>query len=469
MARQLEIFKPSEHHHSITKLAKWYPEIYLDKSFQRLGGFERGSGWSQKQCESYMGHLFMKAVCNIVIIAHVDSCLDVAIKLCTNPATNNKDSQENLKYWQNLSDKGYKWVSIDGNNTSSTIYHFVEGEIPARNPDGSTFTAEDVDNDTIYEERIRILELTSITYTQMTELFRALNMSQKLNPQEFRQAKPSQISQFVRASGDLSRGLYSKYVFTKEKDLDKRGHEEELAKFVLRVKSGYTKHTTCKNLDKMYDCDNSISDDVKSKIEKVIDVVTKLYESKKSVMLGKARLAAFLDLVYHINLAGYEVRNAESLLWDFFLELDSEFSAESGSVLEKNQEEMSYSYWMRTHNKNYKKMVKKYMEELNEEKCSELVESGTISLSKIPRSSKDRFTLPQKLQLWGLQEKKDREGNDINLIDIYNGEVEADHVVSVKNGGETTISNGELMRKAENRSKGSRNNVPHFPHQKEQR
>ena len=53
----------------------------------------------------------------------------------------------------------------------------------------------------------------------------------------------------------------------------------------------------------------------------------------------------------------------------------------------------------------------------------------------------------------------------MTYLDLYLGKLEADHMKSQQDGGETTLSNGELMPIAANRKKGATSNEPHFPHQ----
>ena len=53
------------------------------------------------------------------------------------------------------------------------------------------------------------------------------------------------------------------------------------------------------------------------------------------------------------------------------------------------------------------------------------------------------------------------------MKDLINGDLHADHVVSVKEGGTTTLANGELMRPAANLAKGARSNEPAFAFQED--
>ena len=85
------------------------------------------------------------------------------------------------------------------------------------------------------------------------------------------------------------------------------------------------------------------------------------------------------------------------------------------------------------------------------------------------RKSNANYSFQQKLQLLKLQRGETRTGEKISYIDLYTdpSKWEADHMVSVKNGGETTIKNGELTSREYNRSKGSKSNEPYFRHQRQ--
>ena len=412
MGRQLEKYDAVEKHLSINDLANRYEGTYLDPSFNRLGGFERGSGWTIENCELYMGNLFENATVNVVIVASVPHNLARAEQVCKDPKAKNKEAQEDLKYWKNMSDQGMDYVAIDGNNTSSTIYHFINGELCAIKSDGSKFHADSLNPKLLHEEKTRVFELREITYIQMTELFRALNQSTKLNRQEFRQAKPSEISNFVRKLGNAARKLYLKFVLSKDSDLDKRVHEEELAKYVHKVKSGFCGETSHGSLDFMYDTDNSIDESSKNAVEKTLSAVAELVESGEvsiTKMIGKAKMSAFIDLVHHIHLAKLDVLHVGKL-FETFLENDAIFVAASADVPEKEKEESSYSYWLRTYNKSYNKVIEKHLQALDKGKFSELIKSGTISEPMPSRGNKDKFTFVQKLQLYALQGGKDRKG-----------------------------------------------------------
>ena len=64
------------------------------------------------------------------------------------------------------------------------------------------------------------------------------------------------------------------------------------------------------------------------------------------------------------------------------------------------------------------------------------------------------------------QRYTDRYGVPYSVLDLYTGKLHADHVKSVKDGGETTIENGEMMTAKDNLAKGANSAEPYFDFQR---
>ena len=105
-------------------LSDQYDRTFLDPSFQRNGGVERGSGWTETQSVGYMSNLISHKTCNLVIRASVKHCLDFARE---------QNDEESITYFSEVSED-YDYISIDGNNSSSTIHHFLQDKLKALQP-----------------------------------------------------------------------------------------------------------------------------------------------------------------------------------------------------------------------------------------------------------------------------------------------------------------------------------------------
>ena len=69
----LEAYAPDSQRYPLNCLADEYKQTYLDPSFQRRGGMENGSGWSEKQAQFYVGSFLGGLTCNIIVRAHSES------------------------------------------------------------------------------------------------------------------------------------------------------------------------------------------------------------------------------------------------------------------------------------------------------------------------------------------------------------------------------------------------------------
>ena len=110
---------------------------------------------------------------------------------------------ESEAYFKEKQDRGFKFVSIDGNNTTSSIYHFIEKEMYSKDPlTGEKKLLKDYDEqkqmDIRWSNKITVHTLNRISYRGMCHLFRNVNKSIKLNAQEYRQAMPTKLASFVR-------------------------------------------------------------------------------------------------------------------------------------------------------------------------------------------------------------------------------------------------------------------------------
>ena len=174
---------------SFRRIDALYPKIFLDESFQRKGGWERGSGWSKKNSSSYLESAISEGVTNSIILANIDECLSHANRI---------GNQESVEYFKERQSAGHKYVSIDGNNTSSTIAHFMMGKIKTSGGKFFSDYHETKREEIAHEEKIQVYIYRKITLPEMTAKFRSVNKSTKLNDQEARQARCTELAKYIR-------------------------------------------------------------------------------------------------------------------------------------------------------------------------------------------------------------------------------------------------------------------------------
>mgnify|MGYP003628064182 CR=1 FL=1 len=460
---------------SLWQIAKRYRETKLDDNFQRRGGVERGSGWTEPQSMKYMECLSDGFVSNKIMVAEVEGCLRHAIS---------EGDEESTVYFKDLAKDGYTYVSIDGNNSSSTInaylsdeftiYPYLEASTRGRGKKKKKFSELTVteQNDLQHTEKLTYYVFRKIGIIEMCDLFRYENTSTKLNGQEYRQARWSELSKFIRnvANSPQGKAIFKNLMCMPNSEMDKRKHEEITSQFSMRVESNYTTSTFKGELDNFYENNERLTSQSEDIILKAFNIVYKLSTSldgtlKTSAKFHLSDMTSLFDMVYYLLTSRRDIFiSDERAFFNWFVGALFCFREESKKVLEENQEEESYTFWaIRPTKLNYNnKMRNAFINKLIEDE-QDLMSRCVLSKR---RTSRDSFSMEQACSLFDLQEGKLRDGSDIDFLDVMTaGKLEVDHVTSVRDGGTTELSNGELMSTSDNRSKGGKSNSPHFKHQ----
>jgi hypothetical protein len=185
-----DAFDVKEKRKSLRQLARMYKLTKLDPSFQRMGGVNNGSGWSIAHSNEYLQDLYEGFVSNTIILLHAADCLKFAKE---------ENDKESIVYYQDVSDEGHEYVSVDGNNSTSTIHEFVHGH-PELKINGRLL--EDLPpgemDDWLGDEKLNVAILRRISIKDACDQFRKVNKQTKLNDQEHRQARWSALSMFIR-------------------------------------------------------------------------------------------------------------------------------------------------------------------------------------------------------------------------------------------------------------------------------
>ena len=468
---------------TLHQIAAIYKETKLDESFQRLGGVFHGSGWSYRDSCTYLDSLLEGSVENKLILAKVDSCLHYATMVgCEN----------SVKYFKEAKDAGYSYISIDGNNSSSTIFAFTENVPVSKRKIRNKEEYEDVylkskyleDNfpstggfwanldpearlDLQASEKLDVTVYSKILLDEMCTKFRNFNKSTHLNAQEHRQARRSDLASFVRQLVKDSKSAFLSLSYKDPASMDQRKPDEELACFILKVESEFTKNLAKKDLDQLYE-----QEKIKDSTSNVVSLVMKDYKGIESTLpkplktkLSKAKTQALWETIRLTHLSGFSVKN-HNAFFEWFLKADAQLVSDSKKVIESESEEKSYTHWSgRYTKKTFYTKISDVLKISFARSMNELSEKRVISKT---RKSSETFKHDQKLDLLVLQGWKTRDGKTISALDLYTGQLHADHVKSVSSGGETVIENGEMMYAATNLKKGSKSWPPYFDHQTHQ-
>ena len=446
---------------------------YLSPSAQRKGGYKLGSGWTHKHGRGYVADGLRGQTLNVIIKANVKNCLRNA---------QDRGDKRSEKYYQQLWDAGETHDSIDGWNSESYITAFLDSEDEmyvrdSRDPDTKVYfkdLPEVVQQEIQVNRKIKLVELNNIMIDEKCQLFRDVNESEKLRNQEWRQARESHLAHFVRDAANYQNGaldmrkMFLYLVYNNEADLDKRSHEEMVAKLAYKIVKSYQVELQKTSLDSFYETVEILDSKACKLVKSILNESARMANTLGCSMKQKLKKGGLQNLWDIIEIV--ERRNLRIAAYDDFLEwflgVHNTAVTAAGDVAAKDEEELSYTYWTKNHDKqnDYNRIRQMLSDRLAIDETT-LLNNGIV---KRKRTSNSYFTFTDKVKLWTLQDHKDRDGQEIKALDLYIGKVHADHVRSIADGGDTTLANGEAMFAEDNLRKGAKSHEPYFPHQQQE-
>lgn len=438
-------------------------KIYVDHAFQRKGGFHFGSGWSNENFPSYIVSTFADSYANSVTLINIRKTIVALIK---------QDSikhREDIKYLQHKLDDGFEYISVDGNNTTSCIYEFYKNSFEyAKSDDESENYFRNLpqaSKDNWLAKVISLNEIEETTIEQACDLFRNMNLQTSLNHQERRQARITSLASTIREMGDNYKDLFSYFLYKENKQLDNRMHEAFIAQIALHLDQGKTRLVN-ENLDEFYQDTNKLSQATINTLNLILNEMQEIAKEVGTLTKGHQLSKGDLFSIFFMLQALFDKKYKIIKRREFFSEIAKEIhlrKLQSKKVTKEDEQEKSYTYWT-SHYYSLPSLprAKNALIEWFVKNSLFLENRGLI---EAVRTHKDTFSAEEKREATLLQNEVDRQGNPCLLVDTMTGKTHGDHVISVKNGGETKIENLEVMFVRDNLKKGANNNEPHFPHQ----
>ena len=444
----------------------------MDPHFQV--GTERKSRWNLKQMMYYIQSVLLDSAPMSFILIDIETSYKNAVE--------SGNSNDTIKYFKDLLDQGYIYISVDGNNRSISLTEFALGNVPILSiKEGYELGDEGVIqvkskssrlgkglNDkivrTIMNRELVITTYTDILSEDASDLFRRVNTQVKLTKHQLRQSYISFLADWIRKQREVFYDALSK-LFT-EDSLTILNGDEYIAKCVSYASSD---NTTDIALDNMYRNPSSTLNTLrlKSSKSKFVNVFSNMMKqiSKHGVAKLKSQ-NAFVDL---FKLAWqYEKSNTKIRNWDAFynewLETTVTLSADihkmypSIAILKDGS--LSEEIF------NYKKLLsrtiaKEDISQYRQDILKSIFEEKLITEKVLVQTEDDNnrfFTHDQKVKLWQKQKgicpitKKKIEFKDLFDYTMWH----ADHKKPYIDGGETILENGQLICATENLKKGSK-------------
>jgi len=230
---------------SYSKLAQLQndEEIYLDDSFQSQ---ER---WDVPQKQDYMTSVFEGRAVTSILLADTKSIVE-ALRLAFGV------DNEDYKFFKTLVDKGYLWITVDGNNRNRCIASFVSDEFPLAEKeyevDDTYLNFFKATKDNKYHSKLpadvkkflhdvpmNILVVTKCDRIGLAALFIAVNKGMNLNAQEKRNAIMCVFGEYVRSlvNGEKMKKAFAK-IYTKSA-INRRYPDEMVVNAAVIIAKGF--------------------------------------------------------------------------------------------------------------------------------------------------------------------------------------------------------------------------------------
>lgn len=392
-------------------------KTYVDPRFQRK------KVWKNSSKVGFRTSVIENTVANPIILVSVESCIEKA------EITKN---QLDLDYFTKVKERGFKYISIDGNNRTNYCLDSW-GKIDKENMSPS--------EEIFFRERqIPLTIFRSCSREDMHLIAIRTNKGIAWNKQEDRNAIYGYISDFVRdISVELSKNQTTQLVSGLNPN---RMQDDELYAMMLAYHQHPSSHISGTLLQSLYERKNIDN-------EKEFKTIILAWESVvKNMGINKIKidkslvmnLFVFLYEIYHNS--GRKIN--EKTITEFsktYIELEGKRLMEIDS-------------W-----KNNLRYATKKLKEKSDRILSDFI--PYIDEFFIKLDTKRLFSIDDKIQMYkqsnGIVKRLDGTEVKLELLQALNGDlVHADHVDPYTLGGETTLENGQLLLKEDNLKKSDK-------------
>tara|TARA_R110000824_G_scaffold103004_3_gene244970 strand:+ start:3268 stop:4749 length:1482 start_codon:yes stop_codon:yes gene_type:complete len=468
-------FDPEYGDEDLEEIIEIYTKIFLDPAFQRMGGFENGSGWDIKAFRKYIKKKTTGMTGNDILLVDCAEALHYAKRQGCQLSVAYYTNVLNMSIERRLNDKVYntaqaEFVIVDGNNTSSCIYWYFKDAFKAR-----VFGSKKL---RLYSELTKkeqrkylrrtfgsVIRLRRILRPEISDLFYDLNQSTKLNDQESRQCTFGDLSDYCRDIANQYKEAFTTTVFRKPDHLDKRCHEETFAAFVLYEDGNHTTSVKKAQLDEFYENQQFAQGNTQKLCTSILkELHTMLKDRSFTRAQSKGKLHIFWRVISLLKKGSYDIVDHDALGEAITTHLVRNTAAYAKRAFtNEGRPYGDWSHWVKFWNREAEAArLDAYYINWVGLNIAAWMNDGII---KHRRTAKDSFTWAQKLELYVAQRGLDRFGKKLSSYDLWEGRLEADHLIPVAAGGETAHSNGEVGSVSYNRSKGATAAAAVFPHQ----
>lgn len=397
-------------------------------------GIQRNFVWGKQSIDGYRESLIKKRAVGSFVIADVSTCLDKAKEL---------NNQSDIKFFEGFLDRGYEFISIDGNNRTQ----FIVSEYGKYIQDYRSSSSE---IRSILNHRVKIDKILYATKKELHETAIDINAQTSWNKQETRNAILGPVSDYIREISDKMEPVSLRI---KEINVNRLGDDEMLATFLYYTQTSSFNITPGK-LTTMYKNNIKLEnlglfEKVLSNWGKVIETISNFKPSNKP-NVNKSLACNLFYFLWDITFKD-NFKLKENMVEEFsqkYIDLENErlkvfmdFESGTNSWYEMNR----YS------SKTIDKKVKIIIEDF-----SNYIGDYFYKIDSV-RNFKVEDKLRKCIKTNGVINRLDGSVVIVTPLDSMNGDIiEGDHDVPFSKGGDSNPDNLTLLIKEDNRKKGNK-------------
>ena len=151
-------------------------KIFIDPRYQRR------NSWNKENQLNFIDSIYKNMVSHSIILVNIGASYHIALQ---------KNRHKDADYFKGLLDRGFEYISIDGNNRSQTITKYKNGEIKVK-------YSHDKDKSLFLKKKLTVTTYSSMSLLQMHELGIKVNQGQPWNRQEQRNCINSVVADTIR-------------------------------------------------------------------------------------------------------------------------------------------------------------------------------------------------------------------------------------------------------------------------------
>jgi len=423
---------------NVSRIKEYHKKTYLELAFQRQGGFDNDGGWTLSQGREFIEAIFNGTVLPRITLADINSCARLA---------RDKGKISDAEYFDSLKDKGLDYISIDGNNTSSYLDAYLRDKFAIRE---KYFSELPEDLRVEFQSKQIILSVTqNATREEITNLFQNLNKNVQLNAQEIRNGTLTPLAKRIRHIKEKYDNLFKSCFGTRDRGV--RKDDEYIAKCLNNLEHDFKKSNKKEDLDELYR---------EKRDSKHFPLLTKIYDNMlagiRSVYPKDKINSKLFDngsfhqlfIYYYEVTKNHDIKDHKEVFKCFQKHHQKELE-DAKEIKEGDRIEHSYTYWVKEHHTD-----SKYFEKRVNRIQTWISSKGFLQNGWVTKKRKS-FTQNKKKEIARKQDWTDPVTGEPILVSNL-GDYEIDHVYPLARGGTHEFSNLQLLRKDDNRKKGSK-------------